>query len=176
MTPTTFGQLFQPYTFTLRAFALKLTRDKVDADDLYQDTLCKAIRYQHQYQPKTNLQAWLMTIMRNTFINEWRRRRRYLQVQQQAIPGVTVAASGVENNNGEQSLIMQELTQAIDLLEEGQRQPFLLAYQGYKYEEIATEMDLPVGTVKSRIHQARKALKKKLRRWYNGHSLQEMLD
>lgn len=175
MNSPSLGQLFLNYMPNLRAFALKLTRDKTDAEDLCQDTIYKALRYQHQYQPKTNLQAWLMTIMRNTFINEWRRRKRNHQIQQNDIPGITLDPNTTEANNGESKIIMDELTLAIDQLEEGQRKPFLMAYNGYKYEEIALEMDLPLGTIKSRIHQARKALRHKISDWYGGNAQQRML-
>lgn len=175
MTTNAFGQIFQEHIPNLQAFALQLTRDKNDAEDLYQDTVYKAIRYRHLYKPKTNLQAWLMTIMRNTFINDWRRRKRKQQLAEMQIPGVTFSQSTPVRNDGEQKIVLQEIMKALREIDEGLSKPFMMAFKGYKYEEIATEMDLPLGTVKSRIHQARKLLKAKIRRNYQGHSVQDIL-
>ena len=176
MTTSTFGQLFQEHTPNLQAFALQLTRDKNDAEDLFQDTVYKAIRYRHLYQPKTNLQAWMMTIMRNTFINEWRKRKRKQQIAELQIPGVTLTQTTATRNEGESKVTMQELMKAMDQLEEGLSKPFLMAFRGYKYEEIADEMDLPLGTIKSRSHQARKLLKTSIKRRYQTNSLLELLN
>ncbi|WP_367388210.1 RNA polymerase sigma factor [Lewinella sp. LCG006] len=175
MTTSTFGQLFQEHTPNLQAFALQLTRDKNDAEDLYQDTVYKAMRYRHLYQPKTNLQAWMMTIMRNTFINEWRKRKRKQQIADLQIPGVTFSQTSATHNAGESKVTMQELMKTMDQLEEGLSKPFLMAFRGYKYEEIAAEMELPLGTIKSRIHQARKLLKNSIRRQYQSSNLKELL-
>ena len=174
MERTTVGSL--PRGSSLKAFAYHLTKDQNDAEDLYQDTMYKALRYQHQYQPKTNLQAWLMTIMRNTFINEWRKRRRAQQAKDMEIPGVTLAQRSIVRNGGESRVTVKEITKALDKLDEGLRKPFLMAFRGYKYEEIATEMELPLGTIKSRIHQARKILKRQLAVWYRTQRLGEILD
>ena len=170
MTTNAFGQIFQEHIPNLQAFALQLTRDKNDAEDLYQDTVYKAIRYRHLYKPKTNLQAWLMTIMRNTFINEWRRRKRKQQISEMSIPGVTFSQTTPVRNGGETNMIMQEIMKALAEIDQGLSKPFLMAFRGYKYEEIAEEMNLPLGTVKSRIHQARKLLKAKIKRDYQSHS------
>ena len=176
MTIANFGQLFQSHTPNLQDFALQLTRDKNDAEDLFQDTVYKAMRYRHLYQPKTNLQAWLMTIMRNTFINEWRKRKRKQQAAELQIPGVTLTQTSATRNDGESKVTMQELMKSMDQLEEGLSKPFLMAFRGYKYEEIATEMDLPLGTIKSRIHQARKLLKTSIKRNYQTKKLVDILN
>ncbi|WP_020535934.1 RNA polymerase sigma factor [Lewinella cohaerens] len=176
MTIANFGQLFQNHTPNLQAFALQLTRDKNDAEDLFQDTVYKAMRYRHLYQPKTNLQAWLMTIMRNTFINEWRKRKRKQQAAELQIPGVTLTQTSATRNDGESKVTMQELMKSMDQLEEGLSKPFLMAFRGYKYEEIASEMDLPLGTIKSRIHQARKLLKTSIKRHYQTKNLVDILN
>lgn len=175
MTISTFGQLFQEHSPNLQAFALQLTRDKNDAEDLFQDTAYKAMRYRHLYQPKTNLQAWMMTIMRNTFINEWRKRKRKQQIAELQIPGVTLTQTTATRNDGESKVTMQELMKTMDQLEEGLSKPFLMAFRGYKYEEIANEMNLPLGTIKSRIHQARKLLRASISRHYQTNSLLELL-
>ena len=116
-----------------------------------------------------------MTIMRNTFINDWRRRKRKQQLSEMQIPGVTFSQSTPVRNAGEQKIVLQEIMKALHEIDEGLSKPFMMAVNGYKYEEIATEMGLPLGTVKSRIHQARKLLKAKIRRNYQGQSVQDIL-
>ncbi|RME93432.1 MAG: RNA polymerase sigma factor [Bacteroidetes bacterium] len=176
MTNLALSSNFGEHTRSLMAFAYHLTKDRNDAEDLYQDTMYKALRYQHQYQPKTNLLAWLMTIMRNTFINDWRKRRRAQQAGNMEIPGVTLAQKSVVRNGGESQMTVGEITHALQHLDEGLRKPFLMAFRGYKYEEIAQEMELPLGTIKSRIHQARKVLRRQLSAWYRTQRLSEILD
>lgn len=176
MSSLVFSQYFNQYAPNLKAFAYHLTKDRTDAEDLYQDTMYKALRYQHQYQPKTNLQAWLMTIMRNTFINEWRKRRRAHQVKHMNVKGVTVGPQTTTANTGESAMTTQEIMSLLNKLDEGLRKPFLMAFKGYKYEEIATEMNLPLGTIKSRIHQARKLLKASIRRRFQSMAIADIID
>ncbi|MEZ4987219.1 MAG: RNA polymerase sigma factor [Saprospiraceae bacterium] len=175
MTVDMFSQHFKVFSSALRAFAMHLTKDKVEADDLYQDTVYKAIRYRHLYQPQTNLQAWMMTIMRNTFINDWRRQKRKQQLVGVDIKGVTLTQTSATANGGEHNINMQELMGMVNQLEDGLRIPFLMAFKGYKYEEIAEQMQLPLGTVKSRIHQARKSLRDEVKRFYRADSLVDLL-
>ena len=175
MTAVDFSYSFESHSGNLRAFAYHLTQDKVDAEDLFQDTAYKAFRYRHQYRPHTNLQAWLMTIMRNTFINDWRRRRRVQHFQDAQAQRFVLEKEFTTPNGGEGKVMMQEITSAIDTLEDGLKEPFLMAYQGFKYEEIAQHMELPLGTVKSRIHQARKLLKGLLSHVYQARHLRDIL-
>ena len=91
------------------------------------------------------------------------------------IPGVTFSQTTPVDNGGERKIILQEIMKSMNELDEGLSKPFLMAFQGYKYEEIAEEMGLPLGTVKSRIHQARKLLKIKIKRNYQGQSVQDIL-
>lgn len=175
MTTDVFTRQFQSFASSLRAFAIQLTRDKNDADDLYQDTVYKAIRYRHLYQPHTNMQAWMMTIMRNTFINDWRRLKRKQQATQLPITGVTLTLNDAADNQGESNVSMQELTQLVEQLDDTFKIPFLMAYRGYKYEEIADELQLPLGTIKSRIHQARKMLKAKVLNRFRGSQIADVI-
>lgn len=175
MTTVDFSFSFEQYAGNLRAFAYHLTQDAVEADDLFQDTAYKAFRYRHQYQPHTNLKAWLMTIMRNTFINEWRRRRRWISFQDGGLQQTLVERESTAPNGGESKIMMEEIMSAVEQLEDGLREPFLMAYQGHKYEEIAGHMALPLGTVKSRIHQARKQLKRQLSGLYQARGMTSIL-
>ena len=110
------------------------------------------------------MKAWLSTIMRNAFINSFRRKKRRRALQDTTVEGVLLNSSDQSVlNNGEENLRLRELYRIIDELDEGLKRPFLLAYEGYKYEEIHQMMGLPVGTIKSRIFMARKAMKAKIR-------------
>jgi len=159
----------------LRAFAYTLTDNFEDANDLFQETLYKALKYKHQYQEGTNLKAWLSTIMRNTYINNYRRKRRNPIFYDGTVSGFWVNSGGATvYNTGESDVMMKELTATIDEMEDGLRIPFLMYYEGFKYGEIAEQMDLPLGTVKSRIHFARKYLKQQINTRYEFDSIGEL--
>lgn len=176
MNTVDFKQSFFQYTRSLKAFAYHLTQDHQDADDLFQDTAYKAFRYQRQYEPCTNLQAWLMTIMRNTFINEWRRRRRRQTHQDDSYQDFVIESSQMVDNAAEGKLMTEEIVSAINQLDVSIREPFLMSYRGFKYEEIAAHLSVPLGTVKSRIHVARRQLQQQLKSWYKVNNFAEMVD
>ena len=151
---------------SLRAFSLKLTGNNVDAEDLYQDTTVRIITNADKYNPGTNFKAWAVTIMRNIFINNYRKKMRRNMIIDQT-PNNYYLNSGDKtvNNSGETNIAYNELMKMINSLPNDFRQPFIMAYQGYKYDEIAEELGAPLGTIKSRIFFARK----KLQRMYNAH-------
>lgn len=163
-----FVQEFNSHTNYLRNFAMKLTRDKNAADDLFQETALRAFRHQTQYINNTNLKAWLSTIMKNSFINLYRKQKRRNEIQDTTSEDFYLNLSNdTINNYGEMNINIQEISKIIDSLKDGYRIPFLMAYQGYQYEEIQEKMDLPMGTIKSRIHHARRILKKEIREAYD---------
>jgi len=150
----------------LKPFAVNLTRDSEAAKDLYQETLFKALANEEKYNVGTNIKAWLFTIMRNIFINNYRRKMKqqtifdntpndYLLNYKQP----TIA------NSAESGLRMKEIREAIHKLPEIFKTPFLLYFEGYKYHEIADALGEPLGTIKSRIHFARKLLKEQIQRY-----------
>ena len=146
---------------SLRAFSLKLTGNNVDAEDLYQDTAYRIITNAEKYNPGTNFKAWAVTIMRNIFINNYRKKlRRNLIIDQ--TPNNYYLDTGTEMipNDGETTVEFTELMGMVDTLPEDFRKPFMMAYEGFKYEEIAEELGSPLGTIKSRIFFARKKLQK----------------
>lgn len=146
---------------SLRAFSMKLSGNMTDAEDLYQDTVLRIINNAEKYNPGTNFKAWAITIMRNIFINNYRKKtRRNLIIDQ--TPNNYYIDSGNVNvkNDGETEMGYKELMKLVNNLEEDFKRPFLMAYQGYKYDEIAKELDSPLGTIKSRIFFARKKLQK----------------
>ena len=144
----------------LRPFAINLTKDHESAKDLYQDTLYRAISNKDKYNVGTNIKAWLYTIMRNIFINDYRRRVKHSTVLDKT-DNLYLINSSQEfvSNEAEDTFVMQDLQAAIRTLSTEYRIPFIKHYQGYKYQEIAEELRLPLGTVKSRIFFARKQLK-----------------
>jgi RNA polymerase sigma factor (sigma-70 family) len=155
----------------LRGYALKLTQDHEDANDLVQETMLKAFKNKDKFEEGTNLKGWLYTIMKNIFINNYRR-----MVKGNIFTDDTEGqfyinqASFTAKNEGERNLVMKELNTAIDELAENLKTPFLMSFEGYKYEEIAEQLDVPLGTVKIRIHVARQRLMERLKDYGTKHS------
>lgn len=144
---------------SLTPFAITLTRDHEAAKDLCQETLCRAFVYKDKYQTGTNIKAWLYTIMRNIFINDYRRNGRkkvVIDTVRYFEPQYAPAASN--------SMLLKEIHAAIYNLPLIFKNACLLYFQGYKYQEIAETLNEPLGTIKSRIHFARKLLQKQIER------------
>ena len=141
----------------LKPFAITLTRDGESAKDLCQETLFKAFAYRENYQPGTNIKAWLFTIMRNLFINDYRRRGRKRKVTEQWKYGQAITAYSSEG-----AIRIREINEAIHQLPSIFKTACLLYLQGYKYHEIAQALNEPLGTIKSRIHFAKKLLQKQI--------------
>ena len=161
----------------LFAFAVRLTKDETDAQDLVQETAYKAFKYRKLYQPHTNLRAWLITIMRNTFINNYRKKKRRQTLNDRTTNDYFIdSGNRTVVNLGESNVTVEELEQMIDRVEDWARIPFLMYYQGYKYEEIANELDIPLGTVKSRIFFARKKLRSMVGSAYQAHTAQDLIN
>jgi len=146
---------------TLKAFSLKLTGNAADAEDLYQDTAMRIIANADKYQENTNFKAWAVTIMRNVFINNYRKKvRRGVILDQTSNNYYLNSGDNSIRNDGEGNVAFGELLKMVNRLGDEFRVPFWMAYQGYKYDEIAERLDVPLGTVKSRIFFARKKLQK----------------
>ncbi|MES2514916.1 MAG: RNA polymerase sigma factor [Bacteroidota bacterium] len=144
---------------SLKNFALSLTHNGDDALDLLQDTYVKAITYREKFEDSTNLRAWLFTIMKNTFINSYRRAVKTRQIiQTNADLAMARAFKNNHQDITESRLAAKDIINKIEKLEDQYKIPFTRYYNGFKYEEIAQEMQLPLGTVKSRIFLARKQL------------------
>lgn len=148
----------------LETFAMKFTMDVQDANDLVQDTIIKAIRYHKLYKEGTNFRGWLYTIMRNTFINQYRRgvKRRSIIETSEELSSYQLSRSA-DGNRGENKFVMEDINKAMAKLQPEYSTPFLRYFEGYKYHEIAEELNIPIGTVKTRIHLARQALKGQLK-------------
>jgi RNA polymerase sigma-70 factor (ECF subfamily) len=143
----------------LRPFAITLTKDGEAAKDLCQETLYKAFAYREHYQTGTNIKAWLFTIMRNIFINEYRRNGR-----KKAVMEVVKNAQPQHSLSSEINVRLKEINTAIHQLPHIFKTACLLYLQGYKYHEIAFALNEPLGTIKSRIHFAKKMIQKQVDR------------
>lgn len=145
-------------------FALTLTANRNDAQDLMQDTTLKVLDNQEKFVDNVNFKGWVLTIMRNIFINNYHKIVRTQTVVDQDIDLYNLDImndSGFDNPDGAYQI--QEITAAIESLNEELKVPFSMFVSGYKYNEIAEALNVPLGTVKSRIFFARQELKKKLK-------------
>lgn len=176
MSTLDFSTQFDRLRRTLFSFALNLTKDEESARDLVQETAFKAFKYRDRYEPQTNLRAWLMTIMRNSFINEYRKRKRR-QTLNDNTSNDYLLDSGQQTvkNQGESTVMQEEIFKVINTLEDWVRIPFLMHYQGFKYEEIADELEVPLGTIKSRIFFARQKLQTQMRKLYTAKQIEDIL-
>jgi RNA polymerase sigma-70 factor (ECF subfamily) len=166
MSTTEFNQMLVSNADFLKPFAINLTRDTEAANDLYQETLYKALANREKYNVGTNIKAWLFTIMRNIFINNYRRKAKQKTIFDNSSNDFLLnQKQATISNAAEGSLRMKEIQEAIQQLPEIFKTPFLLYFDGYKYNEIAEALNEPLGTIKSRIHFARKLLKEQLSRY-----------
>lgn len=159
MSITEFNSLVLNHSESLKPFAVSLTRDHEEAKDLCQETLYKAFAYREKYEQGTNIKAWLYTIMRNIFINDYRRRSRKKAVLETVKYSQTMFATSSEMNTR-----LREIEAAINRLPSIFKTACVLYLQGYKYHEIAFALNEPLGTIKSRIHFAKKTLQKQIDR------------
>ncbi|HLT88752.1 MAG TPA: sigma-70 family RNA polymerase sigma factor [Sphingobacterium sp.] len=148
---------------SLKAYARNFTRDQDDANDLVQDTLLKAVTYFKNFKEGTNLKGWLYTIMKNTFINNYRRvvKTNSFITKEEEITSANLVVSATKNR-GENKFVMEDINHALSNLSEDYYVPFTMYFEGYKYHEISDHLNIPIGTVKTRIHVARKVMKKTL--------------
>jgi RNA polymerase sigma factor (sigma-70 family) len=163
MTAIEFNTAIYQTSKSLRPYAVKLTKDVEDANDLLQDTLVKAFLNREKYADGTNLKAWLYTIMKNTFITNYQR-----MIRKNTFVDVTEnqhylnTSENSTYNLGASNLAMEEINKAVDMLDDTYKEPFMMYFRGFKYHEIADRLSIPIGTVKNRIHIARKDLKERL--------------
>ena len=149
-------------------FARKLTYDHDDAQDLVQETFMKALIYRDKYVHQTNFKAWLYTIMKNIFINNYRRnvKARTIIDSTDNLYYLNSSQDG-DGNSPEGRLAEKEIRMGIEGLQDEHRIPFEMHTQGYKYKEIAETLDISIGTVKSRIFFGRKKLMENLKEFKN---------
>ena len=168
MSTIEFNQQFNQMSNYLQAFAYNLTKNVDDARDLFQETAFRALSHRVNFRPGTNFKAWLFTIMKNIFINNYRKKVKANTLFDSTDNQFYInSGSNQVHNDAGSNIMMKELNGMLDSLDDSIRVPFLMHYQGYKYQEIADALELPLGTVKSRIFFARKALKSMVRGRYS---------
>ncbi|MDR0348206.1 MAG: RNA polymerase sigma factor [Tannerella sp.] len=145
-------------------FALTLTTNRDDAQDLLQETSLKVLDNRDKYADNRNFKGWVLTVMRNIFINNY---HKVVRIQTIVDQNADLYNLDVLNDSGfdtpDESCQIQEISQAIDSLNEELKIPFSMYVCGYQYNEIAERLDVPLGTIKSRIFFARQELKKQLK-------------
>lgn len=170
-----FDSEFMPHINSMHNFAYRLTFDEDDANDLVQDTYLKAFRFIDSFQKGTNAKAWLFRILKNSFINDYRKKSKepakvdYQDVEtyynsddvdSQITPDLRVESL--------QDMIGDEISNALNSLDVDFRTVIILAdLEEFKYDEMAKILDIPIGTVRSRLHRARNLLKEKLSEYAN---------
>lgn len=170
--PQQFEREVMPHLRLMMAMARRLTRNEAEAEDLVQDTLVKAFRSREQYRSGTNLKAWLLTILRNTFLNGYRRQklhRRLIEGPDAAnVSALSLGNASVSSMMDVESGVLQDslqsaLAQALrELPEEFSSVVILADVEELSYKEIAESMGCPVGTVMSRLHRGRRLLRTRL--------------
>lgn len=165
MTTADFNNLLLKNTDFLKPFALTLTRDSEKAKDLIQDTMFRALTNKEKYNVGTNIKAWLFTIMRNIFINGYRKAARQNTILDNTENDFLLSTDrNVAANSAVSQISYKEIQVLINNLPAIFKNPFMLYYDGFKYQEISDILGEPLGTIKSRIHFARKLLKENLDR------------
>jgi len=168
MTEIEFNHKILSINSYMQSFALSMTSDHENVNDLLQETYLRAIIHKDMFEPDSNLKAWLFTIMRNIFINKYRKdslvnkiidNTKDFHYISRSSHALGLAPDSIYNHS--------ELERMINDLTIGNREPFLMHFQGYKYKEIAETLNLSIGTVKSRIFFCRKKMMKKLKDFQN---------
>ena len=163
MTSVEFSTTLAKLRPTLRVFTNKFTLNREESQDLVQDTILKALLYRNKFREDTNLKGWLFTIMRNTYINNYRKaqRERTSHDNTQSLYFLNIP-DVYTFNRPERSVEFKEVWRNMNSIKDELLIPFKMHATGYKYHEIANHLNLPIGTVKNRIFHARKEIQKKL--------------
>lgn len=165
-----FNNEFMPHVNSMYNFAYRLTLDEDDAKDLVQDTFLKSYRFINSFQQGTNAKAWLFRILKNSFINDYRKKSKEpAKVDYQEVEGYYNSDDVDEVITTDlraetlQDMIGDEISNALNALDVDFRTVIILCdLEGFKYDEMAKILDIPIGTVRSRLHRARNLLKEKL--------------
>ncbi len=168
MTDIEFKQLYAHHYKTLFQQACRLAKNRQDAMDLLQETSCKAYANREKFIPNSNFRAWMNAILRTVFIDEYRRKVKQankLWMDTHLISTLTVRHK--VHNCAESQMMYGELNGLVQNIHKMYHKPFLLFSEGFSYKEIADQLGLPMGTVKSRIFYARQQLAEKVNTYYN---------
>jgi RNA polymerase sigma-70 factor (ECF subfamily) len=171
MTTIEFSTELFRYDQVLRPFAYNLVKSKEESEDLIQDTFYRALANKDKFMEGTNIKAWLFTIMKNIFINNYRKNQKKNTITDTSDNQYLLNSTRKTlSNDGESTLLKEVIDHAIEDVSSEFTEPFMMYYTGFKYQEIATKLDLPLGTVKSRIFFARKEIQSRLKAMGIEHS------
>lgn len=184
---TVFDKEFMPHIDSMYNFAFRLTNDEDDANDLVQDTYLKAFRFINSFERGTNAKAWLFRILKNSFINDYRKKSKepskvdYQDVETtyNSVEDAEMEATTDLRTETVQDMIGDEVANALNSLPVDFRTVIILCdIEGFTYEEMAKILDIPIGTVRSRLHRARNLLKEKLKNYASsmGYKTDEMAE
>lgn len=163
MTAVEFTHQVTSLRSTLKTFTRRFTNDREESSDLVQDTILKALMYKDKFTQDTNLKGWLFTIMRNTFINNYRKNQRARTSHDNTKDLYFLNVEDTHTFTSPSSRYeFKDIWKNVNELRDELLIPFKMHTTGYKYHEIAEHLNLPIGTVKNRIFHARKELQKKL--------------
>lgn len=169
MTTEEFNKQLSGLNSSLLATAMRLTRNRHNAKDLVQETAMRAFASCHKFEGGTNFKAWMSTIMLNCYINEYRKQRTRGKTMYWMEDNMKGVLEQPVKNLGSTVIMMKELRNILNTLSEVNRIPFEMHFDGFGYQEIAEQLDVPLGTVKSRIFLARKKLKAVIQGHYGEH-------
>ena len=162
MSTLEFNNLPTSHQDFLSGFAMGFTRDREDANDLVQETFVKALRYKNNFKEGTNIKGWLYTIMRNIFINNYKRKKFQNTILDTTDNQFYLNSGSMQSDTVTTVINEQDIRGAIDDLKPEFKVPFNMFMEGFHYDEIAEELGIPMGTVKSRIFHARRKLSAQL--------------
>ena len=159
------------YDRILRPFAFNLVKSREECDDLIQDTFYRAIANKDKFAEGTNIKAWLFTIMKNIFINNYRKNQKRNTITDSS-PNQYLLNSTKKTvaNDGDRTFMSEEISKAMREVSSDFTEPFMMYFKGFKYQEISEQLALPLGTVKSRIFFARKEIQSRLKAAGINHS------
>lgn len=163
MTALEFNHRIASLHDTLELFTRRFVKSQEESEDLIQETILKALTYRSKFKENTNLKGWLYTIMRNTFINNYRKIQRSKTTHDDTKDLYYLnVADNHTFNNPDGTFEYKDMENAVSEVKDDLRVPFKMHVEGYKYQEIADHLAIPIGTVKNRIFHARKEIQKKL--------------
>lgn len=163
MTAIEFNHRIASLKDTLELFTRRFTKDQEESEDLIQDTVLKALTYRDKFKQNTNLKGWLYTIMRNTFINNYRKAQRAKTTHDDTKELYYLNVADTHTfNSPDTSYEYDDILNCMNDVKSDLLVPFKMHVEGFKYHEIADTLEIPIGTVKNRIFHARKEIQKKL--------------
>ena len=163
MTAIEFNHRIASLKDTLELFTRRFTKDQEESEDLIQDTVLKALTYRDKFKQNTNLKGWLYTIMRNTFINNYRKAQRAKTTHDDTKELYYLNVADTHTfNSPDTSYEYDDILNCMNDVKSDLLVPFKMHIEGFKYHEIADTLEIPIGTVKNRIFHARKEIQKKL--------------